>query len=117
MCKCTEGMTRRQAMQSVAAAAAAFAAASLPLGWTHAQDGKTRQVLFFTKSAGFEHSCIKRPDNHSDKELSHAEKVLVELGKATHFEVTATKDGSYFTPEKLAQFDVVAFYTTGDLTK
>jgi type 1 glutamine amidotransferase len=117
MCKCTEGVTRRQAMQAVAAAAAAFATASLPLGWTAAQDGKTRKVLFFTKSAGFEHSCIKRPDNHSDKELSHAERILVELGKASHFEVTATKDGSYFTPEKLAQFDVVAFYTTGDLTQ
>lgn len=114
MCKCTEGVTRRQAMQSVAAAAAAFAAASLPLGWTAAADGKTRKVLFFTKSAGFEHSCIKR--DKADQ-LSHAEKVLVELGKSSHFEVTATKDGSYFTPEKLAEFDVVAFYTTGDLTK
>ena len=117
MCKCSEGVTRRQAMQTVAAAAAAFATASIPLGWTRAADDKTKKVLFFTKSAGFQHSCITRPDNQSDKELSHAEKVLVELGKASHFEVTATKDGSYFTPEKLAQFDVVAFYTTGDLTK
>ena len=114
MCKCSEGVTRRQAMQTVAAAAAAFAAASLPLGWARAADGKTRKVLFFTKSAGFEHSCIKREKADA---LSHAEKILVELGKSSHFEVTATKDGSYFTPEKLAEFDVVAFYTTGDLTQ
>lgn len=114
MCTCTEGMTRRQAMQAVAAAAGAFAAASLPLGWAQAADGKTRKVLFFTKSAGFEHSCIKR---EKADQLSHAEKVLVELGKSNGFEVTATKDGSYFTPEKLAEFDVVAFYTTGDLTQ
>ncbi len=114
MCTCSEGVTRRQAMQTVAAAAAAFATASLPLGWTRAADAKPRKVLFFTKSAGFEHSCIKRekPD-----QLSHAEKVFVELGKAGHFEVTATKDGSVFTPEKLAEFDVIAFYTTGDLTQ
>ena len=112
MCTCSEGMTRRQAMQSVAAAAAAFAASSLPLGWTQAAETKPRKVLFFTKSSGFQHDCIKRaaPD-----ELSFAEKILVDLGKQHGFEVTATKDGSYFTPEKLAAFDVVAFYTTGEL--
>ncbi len=114
MCTCSEGLTRRQAMQTVAGAAAAFAAASLPLGWTRAADNKTRKVLFFTQSAGFQHDCIKRgkPD-----ELSFAEKVLVDLGKQHGFDVTATKDGKIFTPDQLAAFDVVAFYTTGDLEK
>jgi type 1 glutamine amidotransferase len=114
MCKCSEGVTRRQAMQAVAAMAAAFAAGSLPMGWTRAADGKTRKVLFFTKSSGFQHDVVKRakPD-----ELSFAEKALVDLGKQHGFEVTATKDGSVFTPEKLAEFDVIAFYTTGDLDK
>jgi type 1 glutamine amidotransferase len=102
-------------MKSVASMAAAFAASSaIPLGWTRAADDadKPRKVLFFTQSAGFEHSCIKRakPD-----QLSHAEKVLVELGKQHNFDVTATKDGGVFTPEQLARFDVIAFYTTGHL--
>ena len=113
MCTQTEGVTRRQAMMTVAAAAAAFATGSLPLGWTRAQDGKTRKVLFFTKSAGFQHSCITR----KGEELSHAEKVLIEMGKKSGFEVTATKDGRLFTPERLAEFDVIDFYTTLDLTK
>ncbi len=113
MCTCSEGMSRRQAIRSVAAMAAAFAAASaLPLGWTRAADGKTRKVLFFTQSAGFQHDCIKRK---SADELSFAERVLVDLGKQHGFDVTATKDGGVFTPEKLAEFDVIAFYTTGDL--
>ena len=112
MCTNSEGVTRRQAMLTVAAAAAAFATGSIPLGWTCAADGKTRKVLFFTKSAGFQHSCITRKGN----ELSHAEKVLVEMGKRGGFEVTATKDGSIFTPDQLKAFDVIAFYTTGDLT-
>jgi type 1 glutamine amidotransferase len=101
-------------MQAVTAMAAAFATGSLPLGWTRAADGKTKKVLFFTKSSGFQHDVIKRskPD-----ELSFAEKILVDLGKEHGFEVTATKDGSIFTPEKLAEFDLIAFYTTGDLDK
>ena len=119
MCKCSEGVTRRDAIKNVAAAAAALAAAGFPLGWARAAEAgtKPRKVLFFTKSAGFEHSCIKRPDNNSAAELSHAEKVLIDLGKQNGFEVVATKDGSVFTPENLAEFDVIAFYTTGDLTK
>src|SRR5215204_1101765 len=102
MCTCSEGMTRRQAMRTVAAAAAAFAASSLlPLGYTRAADGQTRKVLFFTQSAGFQHDCIKRT---SPDALSFAEKVFVDLGKQHGFDVTATKDGGVFTPEKLAGF-------------
>ena len=113
MCTCSEGVTRRQAMLAVAGAAAAFATGAIPLGWAHAADGRTRKVLFYTKSAGFQHSVITRKGD----ELGHAEKILIELGKRNGFEVTATKDGSIFTSEKLAEFDVIAFYTTGDLTE
>ena len=110
MCTCSEGVTRRQAMQAAAAMAAAFAAGALPLGWTRAADDKKQKVLFFTKSAGFQHSVITRKGDA----LGHAEKILIELGKEHGFDVTATKDGSIFTPEKLKEFDVIAFYTTGD---
>jgi type 1 glutamine amidotransferase len=112
MCTCSEGLTRRQAMLAVAGAAAAFATGSIPLGWARAADGKTRKVLFFTKSAGFQHSVVTRKGD----ELAHAEKILTEMGKKNGFEVTATKDGRIFTPEKLAEFDIIAFYTTMDLT-
>lgn len=118
MCTCsrTGGVSRREALKSVAGAAAALALANLPLGWASAAEigGKTRKVLFFTRSQGFEHDVIRRK---SAGELSFAEKMMVDLGKQNGFEVTATKDGSVFTPEGLEQFDVIAFYTTGDLEK
>jgi type 1 glutamine amidotransferase len=108
----TQGISRRQAIQSAALAAAAFAAASsFPLGWAKAADGKTKKVLFFTKSSGFQHDGVNRNKG------AFAEKTLVALGKEHGFDVTVTKDGSVFTPEKLAEFDVIAFYTTGDLDK
>jgi type 1 glutamine amidotransferase len=113
----SHGITRRQALQSAAVAAAAFAtASSFPLGWAKAADAKTRKVLFFTKSSGFQHSVVTRPKDAPDK-LAYAEQILTDLGKQHGFDVTATKDGSVFTPEKLAEFDVIAFYTTGDLDK
>jgi len=112
MCTSSEGVTRRQAMIAVAGAAAAFATGAIPMGWARAADGKTRKVLFYTKSAGFQHSVITRKGD----ELGHAEKILIQLGKEHGFDVTATKDGSVFTPDKLKEFDVIAFYTTGDLT-
>ncbi|MCX7009556.1 MAG: ThuA domain-containing protein, partial [Kiritimatiellaeota bacterium] len=71
-----------------------------------------RHILFFSKSAGFEHSVIKVKDGQP----SFADKVLQELGAKNNIEFTCTKDGSYFTPEGLAKFDAVMFYTTGDLT-
>jgi hypothetical protein len=71
-----------------------------------------RHVLFFSKSAGFEHSVIKVKDGQP----SYADKVLTELGAKYNIEFTCTKDGSVFTPEGLAKFDAVMFYTTGDLT-
>jgi type 1 glutamine amidotransferase len=115
MSNASQGISRRQALQSAALAAAAFAAASaFPLGWAKAADGKTKKVLFFTKSSGYQHSVVTRK---SPSELAFAEKILTDLGKEHGFDVTATKDGSIFTPEKLAEFDVIAFYTTGDLDK
>ena len=62
-----------------------------------------RRILFFTKSSGYEHSSIKRNGN----ELSHAERILTELGASHGFDVTATKDGSIFTGEKLKGYDAI----------
>jgi uncharacterized protein len=89
----------------------ALGLSQLPLAWAAAEDKPKRKVLMFTKSAGFEHSSIKRDGDR----LSHAEKVLTDLGKQHNFEVTATKDGRVFDSD-LAPYDAFFFYTTGDLT-
>jgi type 1 glutamine amidotransferase len=93
------------------------AAAALTLSpFLRAADAPTprRKLLFFTKSSGFEHSSIKRK---SPDQLSHAEQVVTDLGARHNFDVTCTKDGRLFTPDKLAAFDAFMFYTTGDLTE
>jgi type 1 glutamine amidotransferase len=103
-------MNRREMLLS-SAAVAAFAQ-FFPLRFASAADSPRRKVLFFTKSSGFEHSVIKR----EGEALAHAEKVLTDLGREHMFDVTATKDGRIFD-DGLAEFDVIFFYTTGDLTK
>jgi len=80
--------------------AAAFTAAAAP-----------KKILFFTKSSGFEHAVISWDKGRP----SHAEKILEELGRKNGWEFVCSKDGSKFSPEYLAQFDAVFFYTTGDL--
>ena len=105
---------RRDVLKATGAAAVALAAGAFPFGWSAAADEQTpRKILFFTKSAGYQHSVIKRP---APDQLSYAEQILIDLGKRNGYDVTATKDGGYFTPDKLAPFDAVVFYTTGDLT-
>jgi len=73
-----------------------------------------KRILYFTKSSGFEHSVVKRPNTET---LSHSERVLSELGQKHGFEVTCTKDGGVFTPTNLARYDVFVFYTSGLLTE
>ena len=68
-------------------------------------------VLYFSKSSGFEHSVVKRVEGKP----SYSENVLTALGPKHEIEFTFSKDGSLFTPENLAKFDVVMFYTSGDL--
>lgn len=78
-----------------------------------AQAAEPLQILFFSKSSGFEHSVI----SWKKGQPSHAEKVLAEIGKAKSWKFEFSKDGSKFSPDYLKQFDTVIFYTTGDLTK
>jgi hypothetical protein len=83
----------------------------MPGGWATT---KGKRVLYFTKSAGFEHSVVKRP---TKDQLSHSERILSELGEKYGFAVTCTKDGTVFTPANLAKYDVIVFYTSGVLTE
>ncbi len=71
------------------------------------------KILFFTKSSGFEHDVI----SYKKGQPSFAEKVFLDLGAKHSWQFEFSKDGSKFSPEYLAGFDTVIFYTTGDLTK
>ncbi len=77
-----------------------------------ANQGAAKRVLFFTKSSGFQHSVIQRKEG----KLSHAERILTDLGKEHGFEVVASKDGKLFEPDQIGEWDAFAFETTGDLT-
>lgn len=105
-------MNRRDMLRTTGAAACGLGLGSFPLGWVAGATPAPKRMLMFTKSAGFEHSAIKRD---GDK-LSHAERILTELANKHGFEVTATKDGGVFTPEQISRYDAFFFYTTGDLT-
>ena len=95
------------------ASLAAVSLGFLPSALHAAASGKKRKVLFFSKSSGFEHSAIHRPNG----ELSFAEKLLQQWGPEENIEFTFSKDGSLFNPKYLDQFDAYFFYTTGNLTE
>jgi len=108
-------MKRRHMLGLTALAAVSWLAGSAPslhAANSAASDAPVKKVLFFTKSAGYEHSVIKRTDGKP----SFSESILAEQGPKHHIEFTFSKDGSLFTPEYLAGFDAIMFYTTGDLT-
>jgi type 1 glutamine amidotransferase len=86
------------------------------LGWSSSlaraeSDGRLRKLLYFTRSAGFEHSVVRRQNG----QLAHSEKCLTEMGRRGAFEVECSKDGRIFDAG-LERFDLIAFYTSGDPT-
>jgi type 1 glutamine amidotransferase len=74
---------------------------------------KAARMLFVTQSAGFKHGSVSRKDD----QLSPAERAMTELGVASGlFRVDCTQDvAKDFTKENLQNYDIVMFYTTGDL--
>ncbi len=103
-------LNRRQLLLAAGAGLLGSTAAGHVLA--SAARGKTKKILFFTKSAGFQHSPIARKGD----ELGYAEKILAGLGKEHGYEIICSKDGKCFDPDKIGQWDAFAFYTTGDLT-
>src|SRR5882762_7412610 len=71
-----------------------------------------RRLLFFNRSAGFQHSVVEVKDGKP----CYAETILRPICKEHDWELVSTKDGGIFTPENIAKFDAFLFYTTGDLT-
>ncbi|MHC4732907.1 MAG: hypothetical protein ACYTDW_00410 [Planctomycetota bacterium] len=103
-------MDRRDMLR--ATGAAVLASSAFPLHWVAAAEKKKQKVLYFSRSAGFEHGAVKLKDGKP----SISDRTLTELGKRHGFEVVCTKDGRIFDGD-LNQYDAIAFYTSGDLTK
>lgn len=78
-----------------------------------AQAEATR-VLYLNKSAGFQHSVVAHTKG---VDTSHSETIMKEITDAMGAELTSTKDASLINAENLKNYDVVIFYTTGDLTE
>lgn len=71
------------------------------------------RILMVSQSQGFKHGAVTRKDN----QLSPAELAVTEIGiQSNLFRVDCTQDCAQdFTKEKLANYQIVFFYTTGDL--
>ncbi len=82
----------------------AFAGSGLSTGRAFVSRAK-HKVLYLTHSAGFKHDV-----------LPLSEQILAQIGERSgEFEVTATGDCSVLSREGLKPYDVVVFYTTGEL--
>lgn len=70
------------------------------------------RILYFTKSAGYEHDIVR----HQGGVPSHSEQVLLKLGAANDIDFVFSKDGSLFSPAYFGSFDAVMFFTGGDIS-
>lgn len=91
-------------------AAFAFAAQATP---ATPPAERSKHLLVYTVSAGFEHDVVKR---QPPSEPSLVESVLLKrAAQAGWFDVQLSRDAADFTPANLARFDAILFFTTGDL--
>lgn len=77
------------------------------------EPGKRGRILMVTQSAGFKHSSVTRPPMG----ISPAERAMTDLGISSGvFRVDCTQDvAKDLTRERLDAYDIVMFYTTGNL--
>lgn len=97
------------ACNSRAALSAGTLAAPAPAGAE--ESPPATRILLLTKSSGFEHSVIK----HDDSGTSLVDRVMTEVAQGMGATITCTKDASLIQAESLKNYDVVVFYTSGDL--
>jgi type 1 glutamine amidotransferase len=71
------------------------------------------RVLYLSKSSGFQHSVVAQKPG----EMTHTDKHLTDVVGGLGGTITCTKDASLINADNLKNYDVVIFYTTGDLTK
>ncbi|ADB18519.1 glycosyl hydrolase [Pirellula staleyi DSM 6068] len=74
---------------------------------------KGYRILMLTQSAGFKHGSVNRKEGN----LSPSEQVVTEMGiRSNLFRVDCSQDAAKdFTKENLQNYDIVFFYTTGNL--
>lgn len=89
-----------------------LAVALLFAGFAGAQD-KGPKILLLTRSAGFEHSVI----SHDKSGTSHVERILQPIVEELKGTMDCTKDAGKINAQTLEQYDVVIFYTSGNLTE
>ena len=103
-------MKRREML--LASGAALLGVSTFPLGWVAAAEGKKQKLLYFTRSAGYEHFSVA----HLGGKLSRSEMALTEWGQQAGFEIVCSKDGAVFDGD-LDQYDGFIFFVTGTLTE
>ena len=75
-----------------------------------AQEPPKAKVLFFYRSAGFEHDPVKVQADGT----TIAGNALIQYGKKKNFDVVSTHDGSVFDGD-INQYDAFVFYNSGHL--
>lgn len=70
-------------------------------------------ILYLTKSQGFQHSVVVPQDGGASESGAALTAVAEKLGA----KITCSKDASLLDAESIKNFDLVILYTTGDLTK
>lgn len=83
------------------------------LAWADEPKAGGYRMLMLTQSAGFKHGSVNRKDG----KLAPAEQAVTEIGiQSNLFRVDCTQDAKAdFTKENLQKYDLVFFYTTGNL--
>lgn len=102
-------MRRREML--VSSGAALLGLSAFPLRVARAADAPRQKVLYFTRSAGFEHPVVARKGG----KLSFSEEKFTEMCAKHNIEVVCTKDGGVFDGD-LEQYGAFAFYTSAVLT-
>ncbi len=68
--------------------------------------------IFVTKSQGFEHSCIRQEAGLP----SHVDKILTALLEPKGIKLLCTKDAELINAENLKNYNLVVFFTQGDIS-
>ena len=71
------------------------------------------RVLYLDQSVGWKHAPVARPEGGG---LAPSETAMIAIGQESRvFDAEVTQDAREITPERLANIDVLVFYTTGAL--
>ena len=86
--------------------------ATIPVLFIASAAAAQPNVLLLTKSSGFEHPVVQEPGGAPSLVETVIGNIVADLGGT----FTATKDASLINAASLVAYDVVIFFTSGDLT-